>query len=215
MPLIDEYKNLITSEHKDKPKFMAMVTTLLEYSDAIFECAIYLDDEFDLDLAEGNQEDILGEIVGANRVLDFQPDKGLSPILDNFAYRNLLKAKIAQNMWKGGIYDLNSIWKVLFGEGIIIQDNQNMTIDVVVIGEGFDQITKNLIQKGYIVPKPQSVAINYSFSDGPVFGYDMETSTIRGYDHANWQDPNPKDSFSYDLEDKKLHLFGYDECYWT
>lgn len=213
MALLDNYLKLITSQHRDKPKYMAMVTALLRPSDDIFALAAMMDDEFDVMLATGVQEDIVGVLVGANRTLDFQPDKGLSPILDNAAYRILLQSKIAQNMWKGGIMDLRDLWTTLFGEGIVVQDNQNMTIDVVVIGSSFDQIVRNMIQKGLIVPKPQSVKLTTYFSDQQVFGYDMETNTIRGYDEANWIEENTKDSFAYDYDESGL--FGYDTGNWT
>lgn len=213
MALLDNYLKLITSQHRDKPKYMAMVTALLRPSDDIFALAATMDDEFDVMLATGIQEDIVGILVGANRTLDFQPDKGLSPILDNAAYHILLQAKIAQNMWKGGIMDLRDLWTTLFGEGIIIQDNQDMTIDVIVIGSSFDQIVRNMIQKGMIVPKPQSVKLTTYFSDQQVFGYDMETDTIRGYDEANWLEDNPKDSFAYDYDE--ANLLGYDAGNWT
>lgn len=208
MPLIDSYRDLITSQHRGHPNYMATVTALLTHSEDIFSLGIYLDDLFDLDEATGKQEDVLGVIVGASRILPFQPDQGLSPVLDNAAYRNLLKAKIAKNMWKGGIEDLKVIWETLFGQGIIIQDNQDMTIDVVVIGID-DFITQEMIRHGMIVPKPQSVGINYYFSQGPVFGYDMENDWIRGYDHAYWMYENSLPAFSYD-EDS-----GYDNSYWT
>lgn len=213
MALLDNYLKLITSQHRDKPKYMAMVMALLRPSDDIFALAATMDDEFDVMLATGIQEDIVGILVGANRTLDFQPDKGLSPILDNAAYRILLQAKIAQNMWKGGIMDLRDLWTTLFGEGIIIQDNQDMTIDVVAIGNSFDQIVRNMVQKGLIVPKPQSVKLTTYFSDQQVFGYDMETNTIRGYDEANWIEENTKDSFAYDCDESGL--FGYDTGNWT
>lgn len=214
MALKDSYMNLVTSQHRDKPKFSAMLSALLQPSEDIFSVAVYLDDEFDLDLATGKQQDILGEIVGQSRTVDFQPDRGLSPVLDNYVYKNLLKAKIAKNMWKGRIEDLRDIWLNLFEKPIVLQDNQDMTIDVVVVGFN-DQMTKNLIQKGYIVPKPQSVNVNYAFADEAVFGYDMETSAIKGYDHADWMNPLPADSFAYDIEDEKQRMFGYDEAYWT
>ena len=88
-----------------------------------------------------------------------------------------------------------------------------MTIDVVVIGNSFDQIVRNMIQKGLIVPKPQSVKLTTYFSDQQVFGYDMETNTIRGYDEANWVEENTKDSFAYDCDESGL--FGYDTGNWT
>ena len=213
MALLDNYLKLITSQHRDKPKYMAMVTVLLRPSDDIFALAATMDDEFDVILATGVQEDVVGTLVGANRTLNFQPDKGLDPVLDNAAYRMLLQAKIAQNMWKGGIMDLRDLWATIFGDGIILQDNQNMTIDVVVIGNSFDQIVRNMIQKGLIVPKPQSVKLTTYFSDQQVFGYDMETNTIRGYDEANWIEENTKDSFAYDCDESGL--FGYDTGNWT
>lgn len=213
MALLDNYLKLITSQHRDKPKYMAMVTALLRPSDDIFALAATMDDEFDVMLATGVQEDVVGMLVGTNRTLDFQPDKGLDPVLDNAAYRMLLQAKIAQNMWKGGIMDLRDLWATIFGNGIILQDNQNMTIDVVVIGNSFDQIVRNMIQKGMIVPKPQSVKLTTYFSDQEVFGYDMETNTIRGYDEANWIEENTKDSFAYDYDESGL--FGYDTGNWT
>lgn len=213
--LIDNYTDLITSQHQNKPKFMATVGALLKHSEDIFNLAIYIDDEMDVDNAVGVQEDILGEIVQASRTLNFQPDKNLSPILDNTSYRNLLKAKIAQNMWDGGIEDLKERWRNLFGKGIIIQDNQDMTIDVVVVGFE-DELTKQMILNGLIVPKPQSVGVNFYFADDACFGYDMETSTIQGYDEADWMQPDPKVSFSYDFEDEENEgMLGYDGGYFT
>lgn len=214
MALIDAYLDLITSQHRVREKFMQTVTALLAQSDDIFALAIELDDEFDIDYATGVQEDILGEFVGAQRTLPYQPDKGLSPVLDNAAYRNLLRAQLAKNLWKGGIYDIKELWNTLFGKGIIIQDNQDMSIDVLAIGI-IDQITKEMVRQGLIVPKPQGVRVNYYFSDRAVFGYDLETDTINGYDHAEWMNALPDVSFAYDVEDAKRGMSGYDDGYWT
>lgn len=214
MAIIDAYLDLITSQHRGRERFMRVVETLLRPSDDIFEAAIYLDDEYDLDNATGVQEDVLGEFVGVQRTLPYQPDKGISPVLDNEAYRNLLRAQIAKNQWKGGIYDIKELWNSLFGNGIIIQDNQDMTIDVLTIGI-YDQITKEMVRQGLIVPKPQGVRVNYYFADRAVFGYDLETDTIKGYDHAEWMDALHDVSFAYDVEDAKRGMSGYDDSYWT
>ena len=55
MPLIDAYKDLITSQHRGQPKYMAALTALLSHSEGIFELGIYVDDEFDIDEANGAQ----------------------------------------------------------------------------------------------------------------------------------------------------------------
>ena len=214
MAVIDTYLDLITSQHRVREKFMQTVAALLTPSDDIFALGIEMDDAFDIEHANGVQEDVLGDFVGAQRMLPYQPDKGLSPVLDNAAYRNLIFAQIAKNQWKGGIEDINKLWDSLFGNGIIIQDNQDMSIDVLVIGIS-DQITKEMVRQGLIVPKPQGVRMNYYFADRAVFGYDLETDTIKGYDHAEWMNALSDVSFSYDIDDKNAGMSGYDESRWT
>lgn len=215
MSLINNYLKLVTSEHRDKPKYTEMLTSLLQYSEDVFTLAVGVDDEFDVDLAIGAQEDILGVIVGSKRTLDFIPSKGLSSFLDNSVYRTLLRAKIAQNMWKGGILDLRDLWVTLFETSIVIRDNQDMTIDVTIINNMLDQLTKELIVNGLIVPKPQSVQMNILFADEAVFGYDMETNVIRGYDHARWANNSSADDiFAYDRDDANEKMHGYDKGNW-
>ena len=186
MEFVDNYMKLITGEHRDKPKYMAMVKALLSHSTDIFSVGIEIDDDFDLDFASGNQEDVLGEIVGEIRNLGWQPDLEISPILDNSAFRTLLKAKIAKNMWTGGIRDLAETWRMLFDSDITIRDNQDMTIDVSIVGDSLDAITKMLIKRGDLIPKPQSVLINYHLSQSKVFGYDTDDDVITGYDNGTW-----------------------------
>lgn len=213
MSLMSAYQDLITSQHRGKPKYNATLLAHLQHTNDIFNCAIYIDDNFDVDLAIGDQLNRIGEIVGADRTLPMQPGRGYSPVLDDNAYRNLLKAKIAKNFWKGGTDDLVEIWVSLFGEGIIIEDPQDMTINVTVIGID-DYITQFMIKNGLIVPKPQSVAINYFFSGKAVFGYDIEDDFIKGYDHADWAYENSLPSFAYDVAPSD-DMGGYDEGYWV
>lgn len=162
MSLMSAYQDLITSQHRGKPKYLAALTSLLQHSNDIFGLGIYIDDDFDLDLAEGAQMDILGVLVGISRILDWQPQTQSTPILNDDDYRVLLKAKIAKNLWKGGIEDLEDIWVTLFGERIKIIDNQDMTIDVMIenVPSG---VLQEMISRGMIVPKPQSVYLKYNF----------------------------------------------------
>lgn len=157
MAILDHYLNLVTSEHRDKKKFMATVEALLRHSDDIFEAGIYVDDEFDLDEAVGVQEDTLGEIVGMERTLPYVPHTTGSQVMDNESYRIMLKSKIAKNIWKGGIEDLEEIWNILFGTRIPIQDNQDMTVTVTI--DSYDRLLREHIIHGLIIPKPQSVRI--------------------------------------------------------
>jgi hypothetical protein len=161
MSLLSAYQDLITSEHRGKPKYMATVTALLQHSTDIYSCGVYLDDQFDLDLAEGKQEDILGENVGKSRKMPFELITTGSSTLDNESYRTLLKATIAKNLWKGGIEDLEDIWLNLFQERIRIVDNQDMTIEVQILNVP-TSVIQELIVMGQIVPKPQSVYLGYN-----------------------------------------------------
>ncbi len=165
MSLLSAYQDLITSEHKGKPKYMATVTALLQPSNDIFELGVYIDDYFDLDEATGAQENVLGQIAGVGRTLPYMPLFNAPPTLNNDDYRVILKSKIAKNLWKGGIEDLEEIWLNLFGERIKIIDHQDMTIEVVV-NNGFSPIIQEAIWRGIVVPKPQSVRMSYAFNHG-------------------------------------------------
>ena len=56
MPLIDAYKDLITSQHRGHPNYMGVLNAVLKHSEDVFTLGIYIDDLFDLDAATGNQE---------------------------------------------------------------------------------------------------------------------------------------------------------------
>lgn len=212
MEFVDNYLKLITGEHRDKPKYISMVRVLLSHGSDIFSVGVELDDDFDLDYADGVQEDVLGDIVGTSRELGWQPEFNLNPILDNANFRTLLMAKISKNMWKGGIRDLATTWKLLFGNPILIEDNQDMTIDVVIISNGIDKLTQMMIRNGDIIPKPQLVLVNAYFANSNVFGYDIENDVISGYDKGNWIEQGDEMSFAYDTDTPRLS--GYDSGMW-
>lgn len=182
MAILDHYLNLVTSEHRDKKKFMATVEALLRHSDDIFEAGIYVDDEFDLDEAVGAQEDVLGEIVGTERTLPYVPHTSATQVMDNESYRIMLKSKIAKNAWKGGIEDLEEIWNILFDTRIPIQDNQDMTVTVTL--DPYDSLLQEHIVHGLIIPKPQSVRVNClaNFSTKAEHHVGMIKSTIKTVD---------------------------------
>lgn len=207
------YLNLVTSLYRDKPKFIAWLSTFLDKAHDILTVLEAIDAAFDLDNAVGEQLNILGKVVGQERTVDFQPTDGSSPILDDGTYRTLLKAKIVKNLWKGQIDELQPVWKNLFPDGdIIIRDNQDMTMDVGVLGN-VPLIVRDLIKYGYIVPKPQSVRINYYFfGRAPIFGYDIDNDFISGYDKGIWSIPENVTLFGYDQDD--LSVSGYDKGSW-
>ena len=158
---IDKYLDNITSQHRDKPKYIAWLSSCLNIIDHAYIMTKNMDNDFDLDNAIGKQLDILGQIIGRKRTLTFQPLNGHNPVLDDETYKLALKAKVAMNMWDGKIESAYEIWNNIFDDiGLQLQDNQDMSLTAYVTGY-VNQIRQDLIQHGYIVPKPEGVRINY------------------------------------------------------
>ena len=190
--LLDGYRKLLTSEYKTRPKLTAWLLWLLSegltYRNTIQEFL----DAFQLDTAVGAQLDVIGRIIGVNRLLSFYPIGGESPVMNDDTYRLVIKAAIVRNYWKGTLDELYEAWEVLFPEVTIqIQDNQDMTFNVVIVG-AFTSLMRELIVNGYIVPKPEGVRINImTITDTtglPLFAYDLDNLNYSGYT-AHWAVP--------------------------
>ncbi len=178
----DYYASLITSQYKGSVNFMATVDMLLQKMSDVEAVLGVMDREFDIDHAVGDQLDIIGEIIGVSRTVEFQPSGGISPILNNETYRTLLKAQIIQNSWDGLLPSLYDAWKTVFPGGkIVVNDVQNMSAVITVQGT-FSSIIVDLINNGYIVPRPQGVLYTYGYGDLPYFGYDQSDAFVGGYD---------------------------------
>jgi hypothetical protein len=157
---IEQYLNDITSQHRDKPKFIGWLSANLNILDDIYNCLDSFTTAFDIDKAIGIQQDIIGKSIGSNRILDVQP-VGMSPVLDDGTYRLLQKAKIAQNNWDSTVPQIYELWNNMFDDlGLQVIDNQDMSMTAVVTGY-VNQENQALIANNYIVPKPSGVSINY------------------------------------------------------
>ena len=63
-------------------------------------------------------------------------------------------------MWDGKIESAYEIWNNIFDDiGLQLQDNQDMSLTAYITGY-VNQIRQDLIQHGYIVPKPEGVKIH-------------------------------------------------------
>ena len=181
---IGYYVGLLASQYRNSPKLIAFLTALLKKFDDVSQCLVAMEQAFDVDNAIGPQLDMVGGIVGASRMVGFQPTGGLSPILDDSDYRIYIKATAAANRWDGTIDGLQGIWQTLFPGGtIIIADQQNMTAIIYLFGT-FTPIMEQLIANGYIVPRPEGVLYSYTF--GKAFGFDANNAFIAGLDNGDW-----------------------------
>jgi hypothetical protein len=66
-----------------------------------------------------------------------------------------------------------------------------MTFNVIIAGS-FTSLERELIAKGYIIPKPEGVRINLlTITDTtglPLFAYDLDTLQYSGYT-SHWAEP--------------------------
>lgn len=216
---MSKYTDRITSEHADKPKFVAAVEVATDPFVEGQGVVTTLPFDFDLDAAVGAQLDVVGQWVGVTRYVltplanvyfsldtpglgfdegywlgPFDPTQGLTTLSDDF-YRILIRATIALNNWDGTIGPAVAAIAPLFPNNLVyIQDNQNMTIDVAVIGPPVDVVLAALLTGGYLALKPVTVRINYYFPsapDGPIFGFDGASEYIAGFDVGSWGAPSP------------------------
>ena len=213
---LNDYLNLITSEHRTRPNFIATITANVNLALQLQDVYASMIAKFDVDTAVGNQLDIIGEWVGITRNVSI-PITGVyftwdstfdvgweygtwqpatAPVsvttLPDDAYRTLIKAKIAANVWDGTTEGAYAIWDAVFegtGVTILIQDNQNMTYALALVGGIIDSLTLALLTGGYIPLKPEGVRVSayyVSVDSGPVFAWDVDTDTLKGWDEGSW-----------------------------
>jgi hypothetical protein len=211
-----DYTGLITSEHADKPKFVAMVGAVSQAFVDIQNQLATVAPSYDPDVAIGVQLDAVGLWVGVTRdvttpltgvyfSLDvtglgfdqgvwqgpFDPSSGVTS-LDDETFRLLIRARIAANHWDGTLEGSAAILDLIFqGDGtyVFIQDNQDMTITFGISGTIPSALFLALLQNGYIPIKPEGVAVSYvvtSVSEAALFGFDVENQYVSGLDVGAW-----------------------------
>jgi hypothetical protein len=214
---LTDYTSLITSEHQSAPQFMAMVSVLAQWAVDRRTLLASIQALYDIDTAVGQQLDRVGEWVGISRNLSlpltgvyfsldttglgfdqgtwkgpFDPSTGLVSLPDD-QYRILLYATIAANNWDGSVPSAYVAWNTIFaplGYTILIADNQDMTMNVALVGPTPDAVTLALFTGGYLNLRPAGVGItNYylpSVPGSPVFGFDVGNAAIAGFDSGGW-----------------------------
>lgn len=212
---LDDYLALIPPPNNIQPKFMDwMAVNLKPYVDTMAALAS-MDDAFNIDDAVGDQLDIIGDILRVPRRTNYQPDGGFSAIMDDDTYRIALKARIVLNQWKGTKDEIYDFWQQFLPDvPVLIQDNQDMSMSVLVMGmpndltgsvsfgldmetdsikgldegywSGFGAPLRQLVTHGYFTPKPAGVSVGYSFMDTAVFALDIESTFLKGLDEGSW-----------------------------
>ena len=216
MAITDQYVALITSEHADKPDFVAVIRALTEGLAQVNELSAVLPQYFNLDVAVGVQLDAVGLWIGLSRTLSiplpgvyfswdttelvgwesgswqsiYDSSAGLITLPDD-SYRSLLRAKIAANNWDGTIPGAQAVYLAIFNGDVqvIIQDNQDMSYILGFVGAPLNAIDQALLSHGYLPLKPAGVriaAIALPVAPGPLFAWDAVSTTLNGWEVGQW-----------------------------
>lgn len=206
--MAEDYTKLITSQHADKPKFVATVDLVASAFGQISDAVLGLVDAFAIDTAVGAQLDVVGLWVGisrnqvvpvtgafftfddaglgwdlANWKAPYEATEGVT-VLDDETYRAVIKAKIGSNYWKGTNEGLDAIGETAFsslGVQCFMLDNLDMTVTVYILG-GPTQVLIELIKRGVAPPKTAGVRVaGYilaSTAGAPLFALSVGTTSV-------------------------------------
>lgn len=209
---VTPYLNLVTSEHRDKPDFIAFLTLILQPLADAQALLHEMTEDFDLDTAVGVQLDMVGLWIGFSRWLSvpingvyftfdtgpgfdigvfkgpFDPSNQLVQLPDG-PYRLALTAKAAANQWDGTIDGAYAAYAILFQGtpfSVLIYDFEDMSMALALVGGIPDALTLALFTGGYMDLKPAGVRIRYyayPVVTGPIFAFDLPPSSLTaGFD---------------------------------
>jgi len=184
------YTDLITSQHRGKPKFEELVGLNASAFSDVSELLASMPGTFDLDAAVGAQLDVVGEWVGLSRYIGtelsgvyfslddaelgldagffkgpFDAASGFSR-LDDETYRMALRAKIGANHWDGSVEALQIILDQVFdgyGTSVFTGDHQDMSMSFYMVGDTPPPVITALLTGGYLAVKPAGVSIRGYF----------------------------------------------------
>jgi hypothetical protein len=148
-----EWQKTVISEYANSPRLLSIIESFADAMNMSRNLDAFFDNVWNIDTAIGYGLDVWGRIVVVSRILNVPPSYlgftdgstssgdpfDVSPfysgetLTSNFtlsddAYRQLILAKAAANIWDGSIPGLNNILRLLFpGQVAYCTDGLNMT----------------------------------------------------------------------------------------
>jgi Protein of unknown function (DUF2612) len=185
---VTPYLGLITSEHADKPNFMAMVAAVCQpFADITEEYSDGVSGLYDIDTAVGAQLDIIGQWIGLSRYLQipltgvyfsfdmtglgFDQGVWLGPFdsptqlvaLGDNTYRIILKAKIRANAFDGTIATYESILNQAYGSSattLHVVNKTGTSYEIYVVGTALPPISLQLLKSDILQLVSAGVTLN-------------------------------------------------------
>lgn len=200
MPALDDYTKLITSEHRDKPKYLAMIGVYAQFFVDLRTTIEGLPAAFDVDTAVGVQLDACGAWVGVTRIVTVVPSPAYPTpstpyqvVLTDAVFRRLVKARAKANAWDGtpaGILPILAEFYGPAGSYAAEYDNEDMSITLFITG-AFPSAAEAAVFSQFILPvRPSGVWVRDTYIvptiGGPLFGLDVDNAFIGGPDHGSF-----------------------------
>lgn len=213
---VSDYLDRITSEHNQRPKYMATVGMTIDPVVEDQQLVAGLSGLFDLDYCVGEQEDFTGQWIGKSRWVELPAvfftwdTEGLGwnqanwrgpadasnmlERLDDYHYRLLLYATVIANHWDGSIPAAYEAWDTLFryeGLQVIIQDYGNMSMLYGLLSvTAPDVVLLSLFVTGQMDLRPEGVELRaYALQPEPgvpFFSWDSASDSVQGWDTGQW-----------------------------
>ncbi len=192
------YTNLLIYQYAKKPKAVATIDAIMGECDRVIENLTDLLNQWDIDQARGFSLDIIGRRVGVSRTLPAFVSKGYlgylgslqgkpwgegiwyrqgdstgdSLSLNDQDYRFLIKAKIYKNFQDGTLDYALTAMRSLLTDQANIQDNYNMTANVLLPLASLNPLQTYMIEVLDILPRPIGVMYTYANASDKEFGFD-------------------------------------------
>lgn len=176
---LNEYLELPTSCNLDKPKFMAYLEAVLTPAVQLGDVNESIGDAFDITNAAGNQLDILGELVGVDRLLPYTPLVGTREMSDE-EYRVILMMKIFRNEWDGTMDGAVKIYQSAFQNIADISFYDDGVCHVVVsVREAEETRIANILDSTdtLLIPEGVSKTVNV-YDNGVAVDFTFGTGVI-------------------------------------
>ena len=181
----------LATQFRESVNLIGYIYALIKESDALETVLNQILNERSLDVAIGEQLDVLGEIVGRSRVIErgiFVPFFGFfgtpngngfntfpfydgvsetisNGSLDDDIYRLYIRAKIASNQSSGTHEDFVTVFKLLFGQGtrLITEDLGNANANLIIFHSFTPEEEQLIINAKLNKILPLVAGVNYTF----------------------------------------------------
>lgn len=171
--IITYYAKLLILQYVGKPKAYATIKALVRMV-VMDQLPVDVQDAFSIDTAVGDQLDILGKYVGADR----SGNGFTAPItLDDDDYRAFIRICIVSNNNGSSLYDIQTLIHQQFGDEILVFDYANMHMNYFInYSVGSQDLIQMFITEGKL-PKPMGVRLAIIYAPGIEF-FGFRTYTV-------------------------------------